>query len=303
MKRIAWLLPLLGAACAAPAVRTARLDPVDPLPYAFDVRVDAADAYVVTRVPVAADQEPPDEAALEGVRRLVAPGSWSRGALFVDGREIVIRHAPAVADRAKDALAAIDGSRDKHATVVVHLVRTAAAHLSDLRNLRPSDAGPLVGTFDRRRLQEVVSSWEEAEALTTPRLTVRHGQPADIVVSNQFAYIRGYEPMGPVWDPVVGIVNDGIRLGVTAAPNGTRKGETAIALDVDLSSLLEGPRDVLTVLFENRRVEIPGVASTRATVRFALSRDHAFLVVVRNPDARDRAHPLVAIVIEVDEGE
>ncbi len=296
MKHIAWPLLLLSAACASssPAVRPAKLDPVEPLPFAFDVRVDAADEYVVARV---RPDTPPGDATLEAVRKLVAPESWSRGALYVDGKDLVIRNAPAVAERAKEALAAIEGAGDALAVISVTLLRTAPGHLSDVRNLRPADGGALVGTFDRRGLESLITTWEEAEALTSPRLTVRYGQPGEILVSSQFAYVRGYEPSGPVWEPVVGVANEGIRLQVVAAPNGAREGETALALEVDLSSLLEAPPEVLSVLFENRRVEIPGLASTRAAARFALTRDRAFLAVVRNPDARDRAHPLVAIVI------
>ena len=288
---------LLLAACAAPAApRAARIEPASRAPYAFDV-ADPAASSIVVRIDAA-----PSDAALEAVRVLVAPDSWSRGALFVEGKQLVVRNTPGACERVKELLAALSAQEKDMVAVTARFLKLSREQLSDLRNLEPTN-GSLAGLFDREALADVVAGWmkEGAQIISAPRCTAFHGQNAHITIASQTAYIQGHERQvctggATDLDPVIGILNEGLSLKVVAVRADNR---LQLAASIELSALL--PVKVIDVRFEGRVVQLPAATRVSAEQRVSMAGGQSLLLVVRNPDSRDPAHPLVAVVIDASE--
>lgn len=297
MKNLAPALVLL-AACAAPSARAPKAEPFAPLPFAFDLKAPADAPFVVVRFPL--DDKPPTDAALDAARRFVAPDSWSRGALYIDGTDLVIRNTADACDRVRDLLAALRKAGDRIHTISARVLRIEPSQLSDLSFLDLHD-GTLAGRFDRTVLADLFATWtrDGAQACAAPRLSIFAGQPGNIVISTQTAYVQGYERDG-FRDPVIGIFQEGLSLSLLAAPNGDRDGETALALSLEVSHMLERAPDLLSVRLDDRVFQFPAAATSRVGGRFALGRVQSLLLVTRNPDRSDSRRPLMVIAIDVD---
>lgn len=115
-------------------------------------------------------------------------------------------------------------------------------------------------------LLQRVRERNDCSLVSAPVLSVFEGQVGTISVSNDVAYISGYElrseaPHTRIADPVVSVVQDGILLGVTAA---AKVGGWQLELDLSVTELMRPiGRRTIQVFGQPMTVQVPVLMTQR----------------------------------------
>lgn len=251
------------------------------------------------------------EQGLEGLvgtlGRLVAPGTWGPPhgtALYADGDAIVVRHSPAARKAVRSVLTALAGAENRVLTVRARALELSPGQFAAIGWTQSAEGG-LADVYDRAELEHVVERWKkdgETQILSAPRLTILAGRPGTITISNQVAYVRGYERTtgdgATVWDPVVGTVSEGLALDVCALPNGFGSDTMLLRFSVDFDRLFDRRDEIPTVRQGTLVTELPRVSHSRLAATLAVRPGQAVLAVVAAPPTAGDEPRLLALFIE-----
>lgn len=242
--------------------------------------------------------------ALDAFRTFLAPGSWdgSGRTAYMDGGVLVLRNSPEVLARVPVLLGCLAAARQRLIAVEARLLNPRPAQFADIENLRPR-GGALVGVFDAAQLDRLLDDWGHGDgpSMTPPRMTLFPAQLGTVSVTNQLAYVAGYEKQqeetSVVWDPIVGLASEGVLYEVGALAADGRGRDLLVRVSLKLMGLLDCPPSVPSLGFGGHggRAEIPRWHESRWSDLVALSPDQALLVVLPDPLSRDPERPFLAI--------
>jgi hypothetical protein len=208
----------------------------------------------------------------------------------------------------KSALKTLRDNKGRLIRSQVRLVALRSDALARFENIPPASGG-LVGTFDRKALNDALRGDAPAgltgfEGLPTrhpdgsevlaPAVTTFHGQKSHVMFLSQKAYVAGVEVPGGA-AVQIGVTTEGVVAELRSIANGSRPDEFLISFDVQVA----GPSQVVDVRLASGVVQLPAQGFAHVAGRCALRADQALLLVTRNPDLRQTERPIVALVITV----
>ncbi len=259
----------------------------------------------------------PFQPVLDILRDFVAPGRWERSSLSVDNGSLVTQQDPAVLAALQSALKTL---RDNRGRLIRSEVRMAALRpdaLARFENIPPIGGG-LVGTFDRKALDDVLREDAVAAArglmsgltgvrsdltlregasvgILAPAITTFHGQKSHVMFLTQKAYVTGYDVSEGSPAAQQSVTTEGVVAELRTIANGDRPDEFLIRFDVQVAS----PTQFAEVRLGSGVLQLPAQGFAHVSGRCALRGDQALLLVTRNPDLRQTDRPIVALVITV----
>jgi len=313
MKHTWSVLLLLAAACVAPAPRPEpEISPRPSEPSAFRIpisyrepetrryRIKAEDLLAESsdftlRLDLGAGDgsagatPAPPAGAAGAVARLIrdfpVPESWDedpRRTVYVDGEDLVVRHAPEVLDLVERFIETLKSKRSVMLTLKARFVSLRPDDLAVLEHL-PMVRGGLGGIVETRALQATRLAGNAGWILTASKLTLFHGQKGSIRIGSNYAYIAGYAKNGPVYDPKPALEWAGVELKAQGVANGPGSDRWLVSLSATSREILGIPT-VPFVVIGNRLHEMPVVTESRVEGEFVLGPNQA--VVLLAPEVK-----------------
>lgn len=241
------------------------------------------------------------KAIVEAIRVHGLPAFQGNGAVRADvAGDLLVSGTPAHMAWV-DAFLAIQRSSDNQVLIEATLYSVPAGAMDKLGIERSSQQ---YGTEALVKLKAGLQAIPDTDVVFMPKVIVSSRQLATIACIKQIAYVKDFEFViiqpgdTEIADPVIGIVEDGIKFDLRAIPLGS----DTYAIDVDLvNSDVTVPMATFETTLGHHTtpvtISLPEVRSVRLTTRMALGLTEG--LVIRTPD-QDKQRDYV-MVLQIEE--